>query len=92
VGPDYVFRGPTRHLTTTSEQAQITGAASAPLGLGGTSAGTEVAKIGLCYDATPGVAPAPVNFVGDDYQTTELDHTIRIQAATAAVALAPRHL
>jgi hypothetical protein len=90
VGPYYVFRGPTVHLTTTSAQPMITGAASAPLGLdGGPAPGTEVAKIGLCYDATPGVAPPPVNFVGNDYQTTELDTPIRMQAATASVVPAP---
>ena len=90
VGGNWVFRGPTVNVTTTSAQAQITGVAGAPLGISGTSTGTENARIALCHDATPGVEPAPENFVGDDDEMiTALDTVMRIQTAAAAVVLAP---
>ena len=88
VGPNYNFGGgETVGVTTTVAQPRITGAASVPLRSG--SASVESADVGLCYDATPGVAPPPVNFVGSDYQTLALDGLYRSVAASASVTLDP---
>ena len=88
VGANYDFGGgPTVSVTTTTAQPRITGAASVPLRSGSTS--VESADVGLCYDATPGGAPPPVNFVGSDFQTLQLDRLYRSVAASASVTLNP---
>ena len=90
VGPDYVFRGPTVSMTTTAAQPRITGAASAPLAIGG-GPGLEGAYIGLCWDSTPGAGDAPANFFGlsGDDMFTGVDETLRMQSASASIALNP---
>ena len=91
VGPDYEFRGPTVSVTTTAAQPRITGAASAPLAIGGGSPGLEGAYIGLCWDSTPGAGDPPANFYalsGDD-MFTGVDGILRMQSANASIALNP---
>jgi hypothetical protein len=76
-------------MTTTAAQPRITGAASAPLAIGG-GPGLEGAYIGLCWDS-PGAGGPPENFYalsGDD-MFTGVDETLRMQSANASITLLP---
>jgi hypothetical protein len=73
----YVFAGPTATVTLASNE-RLFGAAEAPLG---TTSGTTLADVGLCYQLGTGTI---TNFVGFSYSINLLDSTPKSIPATAA--------